>query len=76
MTWTPDSGGPIRLDGDDLYYGDSHLNRIKKDGSSSAPEELFEAKGGVSEITSDKDSVYFVYGASVANRSAPTRRST
>jgi hypothetical protein len=59
------SGGPILLDGDDLYYGDSsHLNRINKDGSSTEPEALFEAKGGVSEITADKDAIYFVYGAS------------
>ena len=56
-------GGPILLDGDYLYYGDSQLNRIKKDGSSGAPEMLFEAKGGVSDIASDKDAIYFVYGA-------------
>jgi hypothetical protein len=54
-------GGPIFLDGDDLYYGDSSLSRIKKDGSG-APEMLFEATGNVAEITGNAEAIYFVHG--------------
>lgn len=54
-------GGPIFLDGDYVYYGDSNLNRVKKDGG--GDEILFKATSGVSEVVGDKDAIYFRHGA-------------
>jgi hypothetical protein len=55
------SGGSILLDGDYLYFGDSQINRIKKDGSG-AVEMLAKSTGGVYELVADADAIYFQDG--------------